>query len=226
MNDNIHFSVLSSSFEHILFDLDGTLTESAPGIVSSVRYSLEQFNIKDQTDRQLMRFIGPPLSESYSEFYGFNKEQCEQAIKFYREHYGEKGIFENALYPDIPEILSVLKKAGKKLYIATSKPEVYMKKIISHFGIEEYFDDVCGGDLEEKRNEKWLVVETIIERNNLKDAVKNGTVLMIGDRKHDIIGSRKNDVPCCGVLWGYGNIEEFREHNCAYVSEKVRDLIG
>ncbi len=226
MNDNIHFSVLSSSFEHILFDLDGTLTESAPGIVSSVRYSLEQFNIKDQTDSQLMRFIGPPLSESYSEFYGFNKEQCDIAIKYYREHYGVHGIFENSLYQDIPEVLEKLKNSGKKLYIATSKPEVYMKQIIAHFGIEKFFDDVCGGDLEEKRNEKWQIVETIIEKNNLHDAVKNGTVLMIGDRKHDILGSRKNNVPCCGVLWGYGNIEEFKAFDCAYVAQVVKDLIG
>jgi len=224
MND-IHFSILNSKFKHIFFDLDGTLTESAPGIISSVRYSLEKFDIKDQTDAQLQRFIGPPLTVSYQDYYNFSLEDAFKAMGFYREYYAVKGIFENALYDGIPEMLKVLKEKGYQLYIATSKPEVYMKKIIAHFGIDSYFADVSGGDLEEKHNEKWMIVDTLIQRNNLKNAVENGEVLMIGDRKHDILGARKNNIPTCGVLWGYGSLEEFEEFNADFVSEKVTDLI-
>ncbi len=217
------FSILKSSFEHILFDLDGTLTKSAPGIINSVRHALEKYGIKNQSDEQLARFIGPPLTVSFHDFYGFNQAQAEEAMAFYREYYADKGIFENDLYEGIPEVLDALKSAGKKLYVATSKPEVYMKKILEHYEIAQFFDDAAGGDLEEKNNEKWCVIKNILTRNSIFTG--NSPALMLGDRKHDILGAHKNNLPVCAVMWGYGSRDEFLEYGADYVCENVTDLI-
>ena len=126
-----------SQFTHFFWDLDGTLTRSAEGIVNSVRYALESFGIKEADDEKIRRFIGPPLAESFNVFYGLNEEQCNKAIEKYREFYTEKGIFQNAVYEGIPETLQKLKESGKKLYVATSKPEVFMFRILEHFNLAQ-----------------------------------------------------------------------------------------
>lgn len=214
-----------SQFTHFFWDLDGTLTRSAEGIVNSVRYALESFGIKEADDENLKRFIGPPLAESFNVFYGLNEEQCNKVIEKYREFYTEKGIFQNAVYEGIPETLQKLKESGKKLYVATSKPEVFMFRILEHFNLAQYFDFAGGADMAEARSEKHKVIEYVIKHENLQAEQKSGKILMIGDRKHDILGARKNGLKCCAVLWGYGSQKEFEEFEADFIISKPADLV-
>ncbi len=213
------------NFTHFFWDLDGTLTRSAQGIINSVRYALESFGIKEADDEKLKLFIGPPLPESFKTFYGFNEEQIEQGMKKYREFYSEKGIFENSVYEGIAETLKTLKENGKKLYVATSKPEVFMKRILEHYNLAQFFDFAVGADLAESRSEKHKVISFLIEHEKLEEVQKSGKILMIGDRKHDILGAHKNGIKVCAVLWGYGSKEEFKEYGADYIIEKPSELI-
>ena len=194
-----------SEYTHLFWDLDGTLTESAPGIINCVRYALESFGINETDDSRLLLFVGPPLVESFMNFYGFSEEKARKAMARYRERFGTVGIFENSVYEDIPRVLKALKESGKKLYIATAKPEIYMFRIIKHFNLEQYFEFSAGSDLEEE--------------------LKAGKILMIGDRKHDIEGAHKNGMKCCAVNWGYGSAEEFKAYGADIVIDKPSDLL-
>jgi phosphoglycolate phosphatase len=214
-----------SAFTHFFWDLDGTLTESAPGIINCVRYALESFGIHEEDDDKLRLFVGPPLMYSFSHFYGFDEEKSRQAMNKYRERFGVKGLYENSVYDGIHETLTALKNDGKKLYIATAKPEIYMFKIIRHFDLEKYFDFAGGSDLEETRSEKHKVIDYVIEHENLEEERKSGKILMIGDRKHDLIGAHKCGIKCCGCLWGYGGLEELKEYKADYIIEKPQDLL-
>ncbi len=215
-----------SAFTHFFWDLDGTLTRSAEGIINSVRYSLESFGIKEDDDEKLKLFIGPPLPESYSHFYGFDDAQIDRAMQKYREYYAEKGIFENSVYEGIRETLAELKARGKKNFVATSKPEVFMKRILEHYDLAQFFEFTCGSDLAETRSQKHLVINFIVEHEKLQTAQKDGRILMIGDRKHDILGAKKNGIKCCAVLWGYGSRKEFEENKADYIIEKPLELLG
>ncbi|WP_407425236.1 HAD family hydrolase [Treponema sp.] len=214
-----------SSFEYLFFDLDGTLTESAPGIMNSARYALSYYGITDVPDSALRKFIGPPLMESFKDLFGFSEEKAREAMKKYREYFADKGLFENSVYEGIPETLEKLKSSGKHLYVATSKPEIYMKQILDKFDLTQYFDFAGGSDVEETRSEKAMVIEYVIRENKLERELQNGKILMIGDRKHDIIGAHKNNIPCCACLWGYGNREEFSEFKADFVIKKSSELL-
>lgn len=214
-----------SEFTHFFWDLDGTLTQSGPGIINSVRYALECCGVDEPKDANIERFIGPPLVYSFKTFYGFDDEKTKFAISKYRERYAESGIFENSVYDGISSALAALKASGKKLYIATSKPEMYMFKIIKKFDLEQYFDFACGADLAEVRNEKHKVIEHVLEHENLFDLRDQGKILMIGDRKHDIIGARKHGIKTCAVLWGYGSKKEFEENQADYIIATPSELL-
>ena len=214
-----------SSYTHLFFDLDGTLTESAPGIMNSARYALAQYGITDIPDSSLRKFIGPPLMDSFQEFFGFSPEKAREAMKKYREYFAEKGLFENSVYPGIRESLTALKSQGRKLFVATSKPEIYTNRILEKFELTHFFEFVGGADIEETRSEKAKIIEHVIKSAGLESQVQAGQILMIGDRKHDIIGAHKNKIPCCAVLWGYGNLEEFKENAADFVIEKPAELI-
>lgn len=212
-------------FTHIFFDLDGTLTESAPGIVNSARYALAKYGIADVPESTLKSFIGPPLMDSFRDLFGFSDEKAREAMSFYREYFGERGIFENSVYPGITETLSALRSGGKRLFVATSKPEIYMGRILDRFSLSRFFDFAGGSDLEETRSEKSQVIEHVVRKNHLEGARKAGKILMVGDRKHDIIGARKCSIPCCAVLWGYGSEAEFNENGADFVIEKPEELL-
>ena len=212
------------SFTHLLFDLDGTLTESAPGIINSARYALTQYEIRDVPDSTLRKFIGPPLMDSFQTLFGFSREKAREAMGKYREYFAEKGLFENSVYPEIKETLTALKEQGKHLFVATSKPEIYMHRILEKFGLTQFFEDSCGSDIEETRSAKAQVIAYLIEKNHLEDEKQAGKILMIGDRLHDIIGAHKNGIPCCACLWGYGSEEEFQEHGADFVIKTPSDL--
>ncbi|MCR5126007.1 MAG: HAD family hydrolase [Treponema sp.] len=212
-------------YTHLFFDLDGTLTESGPGIMNCVKYALEKFGINESDTEKLKRFIGPPLVNSFMDFYNFSESDAREAMRIYRERFGTIGIFENAVYSGIPETLQKLSEEGKKLYVATSKPEIYVPKILEHFGLAKYFSDAVGSDIEETRSSKALVIEYAIKKNNLEEEAASNRIVMIGDRKHDLIGAQENALESIGCLWGYGSREELEKYKATTIIENPEDLL-
>lgn len=207
-------------YQTILFDLDGTLTDSGQGILNSVAYALEKMGIEEPDTANLNRFIGPPLYESFSRFYQLNPEDTQSAVDAFRVYFKEKGMFENQLYPGIIPLLEELRTAGKTLVIATSKPEIFAKQILEHFGIAHYFDVIAGASLDSSRISKADVIGYAI---NQLEAFPNNAV-MIGDREHDIEGARSHQLPAIGVLYGYGSKQEFEKAGATMIVETVQDL--
>lgn len=187
-------------YQTILFDLDGTLTDSGQGILNSVAYALEKMGIEEPDTANLNRFIGPPLYESFSRFYQLSPEDTQSAVDAFRVYFKEKGMFENQLYPGIIPLLEELRTAGKTLVIATSKPEIFAKQILEHFGIAHYFDVIAGASLDSSRISKADVIGYAI--NQLEAFPKHA--VMIGDREHDIEGARMHQLPAIGVLTAMG----------------------
>lgn len=208
-------------YHHILFDLDGTLTDPFEGITNSVVHALRHFGIEVEDKRELRCFIGPPLTESFSKYYGLSDEDAKKAVEVYREHFGVKGLFENELYVGIPELLSKLKENGKTVIMATSKPEVYARRIAEHFDIAKYFDYMAGSLLDGRRIAKNEVIEYALQSLDITD---RSQCIMIGDRKHDIIGAKKISMASIGVLYGYGSVEELTAAGADYIAEGVSDI--
>ncbi|HPS34946.1 MAG TPA: HAD-IA family hydrolase, partial [Oscillospiraceae bacterium] len=175
------------SYKIILFDLDGTLTDPGLGITNSVKYALERFGIHVGDNKQLYPFVGPPLIDSFMKFYGFSREQAEKAVVCFREYFKDKGIFENVPYAGIKKLLAELKAAEKTLVIATSKPEVFAKQILEHFGLAEYFSFVAGSTLDETRTVKSEVIEYALDSIG---PVNLAECVMVGDREHDVLGAK------------------------------------
>ena len=193
------------TWTHILFDLDGTLTDPGVGITNSVAYALERYGVSVPDRRTLYPFIGPPLVESFQRYYAFSPADARAAVDVYREYFADRGIFENELYPGIPELLARLRGAGLKLVMATSKPEEFARRIAEHFGIAQYFDCIAGAAMDETRTHKHEVIEYALERCGNPD---RGAVLMVGDREHDVLGAARCGIRCLGVLYGYGSRDE------------------
>jgi len=208
-------------FDTILFDLDGTLTDSGEGIINSVKYALDKMNIQPPDNTVLKNFIGPPLSVSFREFCNFNSEQTEKAIAYYREYFPEKGIFENRVYDGIPSVLESLKSKNYTLIVATSKPEVYAKRILKHFDIAKYFDIIAGSTLTEERNSKSKVLEYAFSKAGINDKSK---AVLIGDRKYDILGAHELGIKCIGVLYGYGTKDELIQYGADFLLDTVEDI--
>lgn len=206
--------------QYLLFDLDGTLTDPMVGITSSVQYALEKFGIYVRYLKELIPFIGPPLAESFQKFYGFSKEDAEKAIQYYREYYAPKGIFENEVYEGIPEMLAHLTEAGFTLLVATSKPTVFARKVLKHFGMEDYFSFVGGSELDGSRTKKAEVISYILKTCGIeaKEAI------MIGDRRHDIEGGKACGLESVGVLYGYGTEQELTEAGADHIIRTVAEL--
>ena len=207
-------------YKNIMFDLDGTLTDPVLGITNSVAYALEKFGIKVSDRSELYRFIGPPLVNAFMEYYGFTKENAERALAYYREYFAPKGIFENAVIEGIPEMLSALKANGKRLFVATSKPEPFAIQILEHFALDGYFDGIFGSTMDETRNTKDAVIAYALAETG---ADKDDTV-MVGDRHHDIDGAKKNGMRSVGVLFGYGSRAELEGAGADDIAETVDEL--
>lgn len=208
------------SFKYIFFDLDGTLTNPAEGITNSVAHALKYYGISVSDKTQLYKFIGPPLAQSFSEFYGFSPDRAKEAVDKYREYFADTGIFENKVYDYIPEVLSKLKKASFSLAMATSKPEVFAKRIADKFELTQYFDFIGGSLLDNSRTDKGEVIEYVL--SSLK-ADREKTI-MVGDRSHDILGAKKCSVKSIGVLYGFGNREELEKAGADYIAETPTQL--
>jgi phosphoglycolate phosphatase len=202
------------NYKYLLFDLDGTLTDSQEGIINCVRHAAETMGF-DMPERP-ERFLGPPLYDSFAEYCGLDGEQVLEAVRIYRERYRDIGLFENRVYDGIPEMLERLKNGGKELFVATSKPEVFAVRILEKYGLADYFRFIGGADINGSRNEKWEVIDYVLEKNGITD---RSAVLMIGDRYNDVVGAQKTGLRCLGVLWGYGPEEELLEAGADYIAE-------
>ena len=209
------------SYQYLLFDLDGTLTDPGEGITNSVAYALDKFGIKVSDHTQLYPFIGPPLLESFMRFFSFSREEAERAVAYYREYFSETGIFENRPYDGIHETLERLCAAGKRLYLATSKPDVFAKRIVERFDLAPYFDDLAGASLDEKRSEKWDVIQHAL--SSCPQIIPSQAV-MIGDRMHDVLGAKKTGLDSIGVLWGYGSKAELVEEGATHIVKTQDEL--
>lgn len=205
----------------ILFDLDGTLTDPAEGITKSIRYALRKYGIVEDDLNKLIPFIGPPLSDSFIQFYGFTSETAREAIHVFHEYFTERGMYENRVYDGVAKMLANLRETGFTLAVATSKPEYFAEKILEHFHLLSYFHVVGGADMEEIRVKKGDVIAYTLDRLHYTDGDR---VVMVGDRKHDIFGAREHDIPSIGVLYGYGEKEELQEAGADYIAASVEEL--
>jgi phosphoglycolate phosphatase len=188
-----------------MFDLDGTLTDSREGIINSVLYALEKLGIKERDHKALEDFIGPPLLESLRKRYKMEDEVARRALKYYREYFSTRGIFENRLYPGIPELLEGVCTKGAECYIATSKPTVFARQIAEHFSIAHFFTGIAGSNLDYTRNTKTEVISYLLKKHNLDPVA----CLMVGDRIHDLEGAMNCGLPSVAVSYGFGSVEEF-----------------
>ena len=211
---------MAKKYTTIFFDLDGTIIDSGEGVSNSVLYALDRFGIKE-TKENALKFIGPPLAESFKEFYGFDSEKATRGIEIYREYYREKGIYECYLYDGIKELLRWLKSEGYKVVLCTSKPEEYAHRVLNYFGILDLFDFACGATMDEKtRATKDEVMTYAIEMSSATPS----TTLMIGDRKFDINSAIKFGLDSVGVTFGYGSEEELKGAGATYIANSAMEI--
>lgn len=208
-------------YEYILFDLDGTLTDSGIGIMNSFIYTFKKFGIEIKDKNELNKFIGPPLDYSFEKICGFSKEKTDLAIKYYREYYKDKGLFENLVYEGIEDLLKTLKGSSKKLIVATSKYETFARQILEHFNLAQYFTYIAGSTYDATRSKKSDVIKYALESCNINDLSK---AIMIGDREHDIFGAKEAGINSIGVLFGYGSRNELTQAGADFIAETPADI--
>ncbi|MCL2416257.1 MAG: HAD-IA family hydrolase [Defluviitaleaceae bacterium] len=206
-----------------LFDLDGTITDSKEGIVNGFKHALNAMNI-DPNNLNINKFLGPPLRDSFRKFCGMNEEEADFAVSKYREYFNDRGMLEeNKVYPEIREVLEILRKNGVRLTIATSKPTVYAEKILKYFGLDEYFEMVVGAELNGERSTKKEIIACILENTDPK---REMYAVMIGDRIHDAIGAKIMGIPFIAALWGYGEAGEFDDLSPDFAAENPSELVS
>lgn len=210
-------------YQYLFFDLDGTLTNPKEGITKCVQYALHHFGIEEPDLDKLVPFIGPPLIPSFMGFYGMTEEQAKVATEKYRERFRDIGIFENEVFEGVPQMLEKLQNMGKKLVIASSKPEDFVVRILEKFGIRSYFCEVVGATMDEKRTAKADVIQEAFARLNITDE-KKAQVLMIGDRMHDVEGAAACGIDCLGVYIGFAAPGELEEAGAAYIAQTVEEM--
>lgn len=207
-------------FQTILFDLDGTIADSGLGITNSVIYALKKFGIEVKERSDVYYFIGPPLHESFQKALNCSEETAMQAVAYYREYYGDRGIFEDEIYTGVPELLQALCDAGKNVVLATSKPEAYAKRILEHFDLAQYFTAAAGANMDGTRTKKAEVIRYAM---SLCGAEPESTII-IGDREHDIFGAKAVGIRSCGVLWGYGSLSELTDAGADFIVRTTEDV--
>jgi phosphoglycolate phosphatase len=209
----------------VLFDLDGTLTDPLEGIARSIRYALERLGRPPLGDDVLRTWIGPSLRDSLAGVLNGDQALVEQGMALYRERYAPTGIFENRVYPGIPELLADLAAAGSRVCLATSKPQIFAQRILEHFGIASHFTIIGGATLDTSRESKAAVIAYVLDA---LPAAARAAAVMVGDREHDVIGARQNSLPTIGVSYGYGSRDELRAAGAVAVADDVtalRDLL-
>lgn len=208
-------------FSHILFDLDGTLTNPRLGISNSLKYALQQMQIDGYSNEILERFVGPPLQDGFKNLFGLNERNTNLAVEHFRTYFGEKGLYENEPYPGIIELLEELHLSGKRVYVVTSKLEKYAKMIIRHFEFDRYIDDLQGAEATGKHSGKGRLIAELMERNRI---LPSSSVVMIGDTNYDLIGAKENEISCIAVGYGFGTPESLSACNPDYLVESVDEL--
>ena len=210
-------------YKLILFDLDGTLTESHPGIVRSVQYALQKAGCPVPEEKELLPFVGPPLVDSFMGYIHMTEEEALQAVAWYREYFSTKGKYENSVYAGIPELLGRLQQEGYLLGIASSKPEPFVRDILDHFGLTQYFAIICGATMDGSRSAKPDVIRYALQQAGCTAAAGSAElrreVVMIGDRKYDITGAHEMGMTAIGVTWGYGSREELEASGADAIAE-------
>lgn len=212
---------MMKKYSNILFDLDGTITDPRVGITKSVAYALNSFGIETANLDDLCKFIGPPLKDSFCEFYGFSETEATQAVEKYREYFSKTGIFENAVYCGVPELLQELNDRGKNVIMATSKPTVFATQILEHFDLMKHFSFVAGSELDGTRTKKGEVIAYALQESKVEDL---SSAIMIGDRMHDIIGAKETGIASIGVLFGYGSRRELEQAGAYFIAESVTQI--
>ena len=208
-------------FNSAIFDLDGTIMDSEEGIVRSVEYALDKMGVTEYDRQTNLRFIGPPLVDSFMEYYSMSEADALRAVAFYRERYSVTGIYEARMYDGVRELLTRLKEQGVKLYIGSSKPEKYVRMILEKQGILDLFDYVAGATFDESRNNKEQVLTYLFEQVE----IDKKSAVMIGDRYHDIDGAHYVKIPCIAVLYGFGNEAEFIKHRAEYIAADTDEIL-
>lgn len=202
----------------ILFDLDGTLTDSGEGIIKSSAMVLEKYGLPVPSYEEMRVFVGPPLHETFHKF-GVPKEKCDDAVELYRARYNTVGLFENFPYPGIRELLEALKAQGHRLFVATSKPEEMSVRILEHFDLAKYFEIIAGATLDRSRLEKSDVIAYLLQQAG---SVEN--CIMIGDTVFDVVGAAAHKIPTIGVAWGYGKVEDMKNAGAMAIAETPEQL--
>ena len=211
------------NYKYIAFDLDGTLTDPEVGLVKGFMYAFDRVEIEYGAPETLRRYIGPPLHEEWKREYGFTEEETADAIAIFREYYDEYGWAENKVYDGIVEMLEVLKKAGKTIVLATSKPENTARRIMALFGLDKYFDFCGGASTSSTRDKKWEVLEYSLGAVNAAD---NAECILVGDRKYDAEGAAICGIDSLGVLWGHGSEEEISSSGFTYIAKTPQDVVN
>lgn len=210
-------------YKYVLFDLDGTLIDPGIGITKSVEYALNKYNITVTDRAELYKFIGPPLQNSFKQFYGFSDEDCVLAVNYYREYFKDKGIYENKIYDGIVDMLKSLKENGNIIILATSKPETFAIKILEHFNLIQYFDFVSAATMDGSRSEKADIIKYALDSNGINNL---SSVIMVGDRKYDIIGAKQCNLDSIGVLFGYGSKNELEMAGADFIVETPLEILN
>ena len=213
------------NYKYIFMDLDGTITQSEFGIIRSARVALKKMGINtdNESDKDMLKFIGPPLYSSFHDFYGMNEEDAMKAVSYYREYYEAGGLFDAPLYDGIKEVIEKLSEDGKDVFVVTSKPGVIAERIVEHFGLSDSIISVIGPDKSEKSPKKKALIERAISENDISD---KAAVVMIGDRMYDIEGANEAGVDSIGVLYGYGSREELEEAGATYIAPTPHDILS
>lgn len=209
--------------EILFFDLDGTLTDSMLGITRAVQYALKHYGITVEDLKELQPFVGPPLHESFQEYFHFSEKDSHEAVFVFREYYNAKGRMENRPYDGIEEMLKMLRDAGKTLIVATSKPESMAKQVLTHFHLADYFQFIGGASSDSLRVNKDDVIRYVMESCKLTEADRP-SIVMVGDRRHDILGAHKAGLEAVGVLYGYGSREELSLAGADWIAGTVKEL--
>ncbi|MBQ3503821.1 MAG: HAD-IA family hydrolase [Oscillospiraceae bacterium] len=202
----------------ILFDLDGTLTDSGEGIINCAILALEHYGCPIPSREEMRTFVGPPLHESFIR-HGIPADKAEEAIEIYRSRYIPIGAYENTPYPGVRELLEKLKTQGHTLYVATSKPETTSVKILEHFDLAKYFDRICGASMDTSRSSKEAVIAYLLDLSG-----RDSDIIMVGDTKFDVIGAAAHGIPAIGVSWGYGKVEDMQNAGAMAIAYSIEEL--
>lgn len=211
-------------YQNLLFDLDGTLTNSAEGITKCVQYALKHMGIDEPDLTKLYKFIGPPLRASFQTYYSMSAEQAEAATAKYRERFHNIGMYENEVYPGIPELVQALHKQNITLGMATGKPQIYAVPIAERYGLAPYFQAMVGSSLDGSLDNKSLVVAEALRQLNVTTEAQKQQTLMIGDRQDDVVAAHANNIPCIGIGYGFGSYEELTAAGADYYAATITDL--